>query len=79
MAVKMRPTDSWTKRPRAALLQLGTGFLVEIVENRRERADFVRSRKVEYRSFQLENLTYEIFKRFQGHCLVGSLTGEVAC
>ena len=36
MAVKMRPTDSRTKRPREALLQLDTEVLFGIVENRRE-------------------------------------------
>jgi hypothetical protein len=40
--VKMRPTNTWTKRPRGALLQLGTGSLCEIVENRRENSDLFR-------------------------------------
>ena len=36
MAVKMRPTYCRTKRPRGALLQLGIGLNLLIVENRRE-------------------------------------------
>ena len=36
MAVKMRPTDCRTKRPRGALLQLGTDLFISIVENRRD-------------------------------------------
>ena len=36
MAVKMRPTYTWTKRPRGALLQLGTEDFILTVENRRE-------------------------------------------
>ena len=45
MAVKMRPTGSRTKRPRGALLQLGIGSLIEIVENRREDLDLFRVRQ----------------------------------
>jgi hypothetical protein len=36
MAVKMRPTYCRTKRPYKALLQLGIGLDLLIVENRRE-------------------------------------------
>ena len=36
MAVKMRPTCTRTKRPRGALLQLGTEDFILIVENRWE-------------------------------------------
>ncbi|KKR29790.1 MAG: hypothetical protein UT63_C0116G0006, partial [Candidatus Gottesmanbacteria bacterium GW2011_GWC2_39_8] len=36
MAVKMRPTCTWTKRPRGALLQLGIGKPFLTVENRWE-------------------------------------------
>ena len=36
MAVKMRPTHTWTKRPRGALLQLDTEEAFLTVENRRE-------------------------------------------
>ncbi len=39
MAVKMRPTDGRTKRPRRALLQLDTDGVCEHVENRWERSD----------------------------------------
>ena len=43
MAVKMRPTDCRTKRPRGALLQLRIGFSGEIVENRREGFDLSKA------------------------------------
>ena len=36
MAVKMRPVDCRTKRPRGALLQLDTDLFLLIVEDRRE-------------------------------------------
>ena len=36
MAVKMRPTDSRTKRPCAALLLLDTEICIVTVENRRD-------------------------------------------
>ena len=39
MAVKMRPTHTWTKRPRGALLQLGTDETFLTVERRRECPD----------------------------------------
>ena len=45
MAVKMRPTGSWTKRPREALLQLHTDFLIGIVEDRRERLDLFQMQR----------------------------------
>jgi hypothetical protein len=38
-----------------------------------------RKALVEYRSFYIGNLTHTDCKRQRGHCLVGSLTGEVAC
>ena len=34
---------------------------------------------MEYRSFDMGNLTQRFWKRIWEHCLVGSLTGEVAC
>ncbi|HAU99354.1 MAG TPA: hypothetical protein DCW55_03925 [Candidatus Pacebacteria bacterium] len=34
---------------------------------------------VKYHSFYIEYLTYPFCIRKDGHCLVGSLTGEVAC
>jgi hypothetical protein len=36
MAVKMRPTCPWTKRPRGALLYLDIGIMFLTVECRRE-------------------------------------------
>ena len=36
MAVKMRPTCTWTKRPRGALLQFDTEDFILTVERRRE-------------------------------------------
>jgi len=36
MAVKMRPTHTWTKRPHEALLQFGTEEFILTVENRWE-------------------------------------------
>ena len=39
MAVKMRPTYTWTKRPRGALLQSGIELFIFIVEHRREFPD----------------------------------------
>ena len=56
MAVKMRPTLARTKRPRGALLQLGTDNVLEIVENRRESCA-LREASVEYLSFQVQSLT----------------------
>ena len=34
---------------------------------------------MKYRSFYIEYLTEHDCKRRAGHCLAGSLTGEVAC
>ncbi len=42
MAVKMRPTNCRTNRPRGALLQLGTDCSCWIVENRRETLAYVK-------------------------------------
>ncbi len=75
MAVKMRPVDCRTKRPRGALLQLVTDLFFIIVENRRE--DF--GPLVEYRSLYLINLTYNFWKRNWEQCLGGSFAGEVVC
>ena len=38
-----------------------------------------RKAPVKYHSFYIENLTQLDCKRRRGHCLAGSLTGEVAC
>ena len=38
-----------------------------------------RKATVKYRSIYIGNLTHTDCKRRRGHCLVGSLTGEVAC
>ena len=75
MAVKMRPVDCRTKRPRGALLQLDTDLFYLIVEDRRE--DF--GPLVEYRSLHFINLTYGLWKQDRGHCLGGSFAGEVVC
>ena len=79
MAVKMRPTGSRTKRPRGALLQFGTEMCVATVENRRESRVFIFGSSVEYLSLWCTFLTQADCKRQRGHCLMGSLTGEVAC
>jgi len=77
MAVKMRPTHTWTKRPREALLQLGTEDFILTVENRWE---FGASRaKYEIPLFNMKESYLLLHKNpGGGHCLVGSLTGEVA-
>ena len=81
MAVKMRPTYCRTKRPRGALLQLGIGLDLSTVENRRELAkSFGTARAtVKYLSLVDLILTYKPWRRAWEQCLVGSLTGEVAC
>lgn len=56
MAVKMRPTDTWTKRPHGALLSLGTDFLYGIVENRREPSGISGIPLVLYRKSYLTHL-----------------------
>ena len=76
MAVKMRPNYCRTKRPRAALLQLGIGKYERIVQNRWDPA--VGGGPVRYHPFVYVFLTNSRWRREMGHCLVGSLTGEVA-
>jgi len=77
MAVKMRPTYCRTKRPRGALLQLDIEKYRGIVENRWEVA--ARRPSVKYHSSFYVFLTKICLKRILGQCLVGSLTGAVAC
>ena len=74
MAVKMRPTRTWTKRPRGALLQLGTEDLILTVEDRWE-----PSGNGGIPLFEMGKSYLHLHKNLGGeHCLVGSLTGEVA-
>jgi len=77
MAVKMRPTHTWTKRPREALLQLGTEDFILTVEHRWEPG--ASRTKHEIPLFNM-NESYLLLHKNPGggHCLVGSLTGEVA-
>ena len=62
MAVKMRPVDCRTKRPRGALLQLIIDLFFVIVEDRQE--DF--GPLVEYCSLHEVHLTKEYWKRILG-------------
>jgi hypothetical protein len=74
MAVKMRPTCTWTKRPREALLQFGTEDLILTVENRWE-----PSGDNGIPLFEMGKSYLLLHKNLGGeHCLMGSLTGEVA-
>jgi len=77
MAVKMRPTHTWTKRPREALLQLGTEDFILTVEHRWD-PDASRG-QYEIPLFNMKE-SYLLLHKNPGeeHCLVGSLTGEVA-
>ncbi len=75
MAVKMRPVDCRTKRPRGALLQLNIDLFFVIVEDRQE--DF--GPLVEYCSLHEVTLTNKYWKRILGQCLGGSFAGEVVC
>ena len=74
MAVKMRPTCCRTKRPRGALLQLDIELNLLTVENRRE-----TSVASEIPLFDMFSSHLRALDRVQEQCLVGSLTGEVAC
>ena len=77
MAVKMRPTYTWTKRPRGALLQLGTEDFILTVEHRRESA--ARRTNNGIPLFEMEKSDLRLHKNTgEEHCLVGSLTGAVA-
>ena len=77
MAVKMRPTCTWTKRPHGALLYLGIGKIFETVEHRRD--SDVSRRSVEHLSFQMLTLILRPHKKpARRQCLVGSFAGEVA-
>jgi len=59
MAVKMRPTCTWTKRPRGALLQLGTEDSILTVEHRREsRASHGKSQITSTKSQTYKNLEF---------------------
>ena len=74
MAVKMRPTHAWTKRPHEALLQLDTEDLILTVENRWE-----PSGNNGIPLFEMRKSNSHLHKNLGGeHCLAGSLTGEVA-
>ena len=79
MAVKMRPTHTWTKRPRGALLQLDTGKVFLTVERRREGRTIRCIPSMEHLSLKISTLIILPHKNpAMKHCLVGSLTGEVA-
>ena len=78
MAVKMRPTCTWTKRPRGALLQLGTEDFILTVENRRD-PDLKNRGQYEIPLFEMEKSDLRLHKNTgEEHCLVGSLIGAVA-
>jgi|SRR3989338_4720571 len=74
MAVKMRPTHTWTKRPREALLYFDTEDAMLTVEHRREPSGTS--------GIPLFGIANSYFFRHKnpgiGHCQMGSLTGEVA-
>ena len=73
MAVKMRPTHTWTKRPHEALLQLDTEDFILTVENRRESL-LISGIPL----FEMKKSYLHLHKNpGGGHCLAGSLTGEV--
>ena len=74
MAVKMRPTCTWTKRPRGALLHLDTEDSILTVEYRWETSVIN-----EIPLFEMGKSDLLPHKNpGGGHCLAGSLTGEVA-
>ncbi len=74
MAVKMRPTHTWTKRPHEALLQFGTEDFILTVEYRWE-----PSGDNGIPLFEMKESYLLLHKNLgEEHCLMGSLTGEVA-
>ena len=77
MAVKMRPTHTWTKRPHEALLQFGTEDFILTVEYRWEYP--ARGTKYGIPLFEMKESYLLLHKNLgEEHCLMGSLTGEVA-
>ncbi len=70
----MRPTCTWTKRPRGALLQFDTEDFIVTVEHRWEPSGITG-----IPLFAIEKSYLLPHKNpGGGHCLTGSLTGEVA-
>ena len=78
MAVKMRPTHTWTKRPRGALMHLDTEDSILTVEYRWES----RRKRRNNNEIPLFEMMKSYFFQHKNpgteHCQMGSLTGEVA-